>query len=63
MKQKWRLTCGYPPWDTALMSTNFSRAKRVPFITGGVRKSVCRISLLDEARLALVAKQKEHQYK
>lgn len=47
------LTCGYPPSATALTSVNFSSADIASFNTGGVRKSVCKTSLLDDARVAL----------
>lgn len=49
---KFNLTCGYPPCATALTSASFSSAIIDSFNTGGVRKSECRTSLLDDARLA-----------
>jgi len=47
-----KLTSGYPPLGTAFTSTNFLIAAIASSSIGGVRKSVCRTSLLNEARLA-----------
>lgn len=52
LRSKFNLTCGYPPCATALTSVSFSSAIIDSFNTGGVRKSECRTSLLDDARLA-----------
>ena len=52
LRSKFNLTCGYPPCATALTSASFSSAIIDSFNTGGVRKSECRTSLLDDARLA-----------
>lgn len=54
-----KLTSRYPPLGIAFTSANFFKAAIASFNIGGVRKSVCRTSLLNEARFALNIKQKD----